>query len=421
MLPTAATAEEELIAAAIVDPYILTEYDDVASLPPEAFYAEKNRILWRQLQAMHAADNPIDLPNLIESLRQAGTLEAVGGLNRIMGIAIDASGIAVNAHMYARHVNDTHKRRLIMSACSKSIQAAATTPGYQTTVDALEAELVGISDSQTGTSDRDAFEIAESITRGGVSITTGYKLIDAVTGGFPLGDLTIMAGRTSMGKSSWMHGCAFAVQNCLFLTPDQPKPEIYAAEASRRSNVPLKRLRAGDATEEQQEAWRAALNGLREDVPKLVEFRDGPLNLTTLRREIRRAAQRGRQAVFVDTLQRISSERSIERRQHMIELTGTLKDLAREYGIAVIAASQLKRDIDERENKEPILSDLSESKTIEEDANMVLFLYRDKYYNRSSPVGDIADIIVAKHKTSERQARVQLMYDAPFMRFKPLT
>src|SRR5690606_5078185 len=114
-------------------------------------------------------------------------------------------------------------------------------------------------------------------------------------------------------------------------------------------------------------------------------------------------------------------EKSVERRHFMVEVTGTLKDLAREYGLAVIAASQLKRDIDERENKVPLLSDLSESKTIEEDANMVLFLYREKYYDVKAAVGDVADVIVAKHKTSERQARVQLMYDAPFMRFKPLT
>src|SRR5690606_36579904 len=126
---------------------------------------------------------------------------------------------------------------------------------------------------------------------------------------------------------------------------------------------------------------------LRGVVPKSVEFKDGPLTLSTLGREVRRAAQRGRQAVFVDTLQRIAPEKSVERRHFMVEVTGTLKDLAREYGLAVIAASQLKRDIDERENKVPLLSDLSESKTIEEDANMVLFLYWEKYYDVKAAVG----------------------------------
>lgn len=418
--PTATTAEEELVAAAIINPTILDDYDEVATLPVAAFYSERNRIIWRAITSLHAADDPIDLPTVIENLRQSKMLDRVGGVPHLLGVTSDAMGVTLNAPMYARHVNDTYKRRLIMRACKKAFTDAASNPGYEDTLKDLEDTLTNIGDTQFGTTDRDAFDIADALPDGSRTITTGFTPIDAATGGFPLGDLTIMAGRTSMGKSALLHGSAFAMGNCMFFTPDQPKPEIFAAEASRRSNVPIKLLRAGEASDAQVESWRTALDSLRDVVPKSVEFKDGPLTLSTLRREVRRAAQRGRQAVFVDTLQRIAPEKSVERRHFMVEVTGTLKDLAREYGLAVIAASQLKRDIDERENKVPLLSDLSESKTIEEDANMVLFLYREKYYDVKAPVGDIADVIVAKHKTSERQARVQLMYDAPFMRFKPL-
>lgn len=418
--PSAPTAEAELISSVVIDPSLFPDYG-VDSLPPEAFYVEKHRYLWKHLTRMYWDDVPIDLPGLVESLRQAGELVKVGGFTAVVDLVSDAVGVGANAPSYAKQIDDVYKRRLIIEACLAAAQNASTTPDHSKTLSQLDAALASLGDAQQGSSDKLAFELAAAAMNNQGSQSTGYGSLDRAIGGFPLGDLTILAGRTSMGKSAFLHGSAFASKNALVLTPDQPKPEIFAAEASRRSGVSLTDLRAGRTNLTQQTAWKAALASVRQDVPGNITFRDGPLTLTSMTREVKRAANQGRELVFVDHIQRIRSEsKSQDRRTLMVEITGTLKDLAREYGIAVVAASQLKREIDEREDKRPILSDLSESKSIEEDANLVLFLYRDKYYSPASPLGNIADIIVAKHKTSERLRVVQMVYEEKLIKFKEL-
>lgn len=420
VLPTAPTVETELISSCIIDPTLLADYS-LDAVPKEAFYTEKNRIIWRHITALYWADEAIDLPSVIESMRQAKELTAAGGVNYLVGVMSDSLGVGSNAPSYARQLIDVHRRNVIIQASLKAASAAAKNPDYLTTLTQLEKDLTQVSDATSGTSDTSAFELAEAMMNNQGSVLSGYESLDRAIGGFPRGDLTILAGRTSMGKSAFLHGSAFASKNALVLTPDQPKPEIFAAEASRRCGIPIGLLRSGGASEDQLDAWREALETVRADVPKLVAFRDGPLSLESLTRAVKRGAEQGRELIFVDHLQRIRSDsRSQERRQLMVELTGTLKDLAREYGIAVVAASQLKREIDERPNKQPLLSDLSESKSIEEDANLVLFLYRDKYYNTASEMGDVADIIVAKHKTSERLRVVNMLYESKLIRFKEI-
>lgn len=419
-VPSAPTVEAELISSVILDPTLLADYG-IDELPVEAFYVQAHRVIWKHITALYWADEGLDLASLTESLRQANELSLIGGVNFLVGLLSDAVGVGVNAPGYARQINDVYKRRLIMDACLKAAQTASSTPDHQVALTQLETDLSTVSDVMLGSTDAHAFEVAAAISQNQGTVSTGYQSVDRAIGGFPLGDLAIMAGRTSMGKSAWLHGAAFASQNCLVLSPDQPKPEIFASEASRRSGISLSLLRSGKATEEQKQAWYAALQTVRNDVPNKVAFRDGPLTISSMTREIRRAANQGRELVLVDHIQRIRAEnKSQDRRHMMVELTGTLKDLAREFGIAIVAASQLKREIDERPDKRPLLSDLSESKSIEEDANLVLFLYRDKYYNPHSPLGEVADIIVAKHKTSERMRIVQMRYQERLAMFREL-
>lgn len=422
VLPSAPTVEAEIISSCVIDPNLLSDYD-LASIPPEAFRSEKNRVIWRHITRLYWDDEAIDLPNVVESMRQAAELDKAGGINYLVGLMSESLGVGTNAASYARQLIDVHRRNVIIEASLKAASAAAKNPDYLTTLTQLEKDLSEVGDVTSGTSDSNAFELAEAIMSNQGSVLSGYDSLDRAIGGFPRGDLTILAGRTSIGKSSFLHGCAFASKNCLVLTPDQPKPEIFAAEASRRCGIPLNVLRSGSATQDQLDAWQDALESVRQDVVvnRYTTFRDGPLTLESMTRAVKRGAEQGRELIFVDHLQRIRSDmRSQERRQLMVELTGTLKDLSREYGIAVVAASQLKRDIDERQDKRPMLSDLSESKSIEEDANLVLFLYRDKYYNPNSEMGDVADIIIAKHKTSERLRVVNMLYEGKLIRFKEI-
>lgn len=417
--PVAPTAEAELISAVVLDPALVDDYE-LDSIPPEAFWVETNRTIWRHIVAIHLSDRLVDLPTLIESMRQAKELERGGGVAHITGLMTEAQGIGSNVTSYADMVMDTYRRRELMNVLYGSIEDAASNAGFRGVVSRLESGLLRLETGTIGTPDDYALELAERFATQTGQVSSGFASLDRAIGGFPLGDLTIVAGRTSMGKSAFIHNIAFAHKNVTVLSPDQPKPEVYAAQASRLSRVPLELIRAGIADADAKDKWLKALAAVRQVVNNGTQFLDGPLSLSQMARQVTRAARMGHRLVFVDHLQRIRADttkgRRADRRELMIDATGTLKDLARQHGIAVVALSQLKREIDERNSKVPMLSDLSESKSIEEDANLVLFLYRQAYYVPGS-TNNVADIIIAKHKTGSRNRSIQLYYEPRFMEF----
>lgn len=414
--------EQEIIGSVLIDPDLMNH--GLLELAPTDFEKPAHSHIWGQILSLWNNDDPVDPVTLTESLRSVGLLERVGGMAYILGV-MDTTAVSTNAIAYARSVQDAARLRAL-SGLGKQLTSRAER-GQESSKDLrdfVDGELAKMHSLGNGTGDDEAFEIARSYAKGQARISTGYPSIDQLIGGWPLGDLAILAGRTSMGKSALMHQMAFSQARrgveVLILSPDQPKPEILANEATRLSDVSLSLLRAGTTPSEKLARWRAELDGLESLVKGPLRIKDGRINIESVELEIRRAARRGVQLVFLDHLQRVSptpgSRQS--RRELMIELTGMLKDLAREYQLTVVALSQLSRGIEGRDDKTPRLDDLSESKSIEEDANVVLMIYRDAYHNPNSLQGNVTEIIVSKSKTSERLKQTQLIFDPHLVSFK---
>lgn len=414
--PTAPDAEKNLIASVILDPALISEYT-LDRVPPEAFDERYNRTIWTQILSLYWNDYPVDIPSVMEALRQKRKMEDAGGVNYLLGLMEESDGVGTHAYHYADTVMEAHHRRLLITECRRAIQTALD-DGYEDALSTLQTALHEIEDDHESTLD-EALDIAVQFVNGqeAARLPTGFRSIDLMIGGLPRGDLTILAGRTSMGKSALAHNIAFQVGSTHVLTPDQPLPEVIVAETCRRSEVPYERIRAGYATDEQKEAWLAAFEQVKEVMKTTVTFDDRQLDFGRMVTEVRRAARRGKQLVILDHVQHVRATNHKDKRTLMMDITSSLKGLARDEGIAILALSQLTRDIDHRLEKRPTLIDLSESKTLEEDANVVLFLYRDGYYHPESIGANLAEIIVGKSKTSARLNMAQLLWNSRLMQF----
>ncbi len=415
--PVADVAEQELIGSAILDPYLIQEYrlDDI---PPEAFYKEAHRHIWRAIQKLHWDDKGIDIATLMEELRASGTLEKAGQSSYLIGV-MDLQGTAAHAHTHAQSVLEAYYKREAMAVLEQAYSRCANGATFDQVQTEVEGKLGKINRGDNS-SLQQAIELAKGYLQNQARIPTGFPSLDHLTGGLPLGDLTVLAGRTSMGKSALAHAIAFKVGNAHVLTPDQPLPEIIVNEVCRRTKIPFDAIKRNALTKEHQQAWLAELSNVQKVLETDVTFDDRSLTVERLGMEVKRAAKRGKQLVVVDHIQRIRGGR-YSRRELMIDVTGMLKDMARDYNISILALSQLARAIEERDSKVPTLADLSESKSIEEDANIVLFLYRDKYYHPNSPKGDLAEVILAKDKTGPRLATARLFFDSRFVLFREVS
>lgn len=415
-VPVAPEGERSLLGSVLIDPYSIDEFG-LDRVPIDAFYKETNRIMWRHVMDLHSRGEMIDIVNVVEKLRTAGDLEQVGGPSYVVGLA-DHEGTAAYAHHYARVVLEAFNKRKLMEAAHKTLQQARNGQAFEDILDEAESRLFALRTNERHTI-QGALEEAAKYVTGTARVTTGFPALDRGFGGFPAGDLTVIAGRLSMGKSALVHSMLRRRGNAHLLSPDQPMPEILATFASQDSGIPLSWLNTGEATDDQREKFREALENLESMLEeKKISMDDASLKVPRMVREVRRAARAGKELVVIDHAQNVGGDKpNVTRRDLMIEIVNTLKDLAREYGIAVVLMSQLSRDVEQRQGHKPLLSDLSESKAIEEAANLVLFIHREKYYGEFDR-GDVADIIVGKNKTGRRNTTCQLLFQEEFAKFK---
>lgn len=414
----ATEAESAVLGGVLIDGNAMDD-NDLDRIPVAAF-SPGHGVIWDAMVRLHRRDMPTDLVTVTEALRQGGKLDRVGGVTTLLGLA-NTPGTTALIRSYADQVTSAYRRRLVATAGLQAASRAKSGADPDKVVADLEADLYRISRKHGGTDLEDAVESAKRYATSTARLSTGLAELDRVCiGGLPIGDLTVMAGRTSMGKSALAHQIAFSVGNAHVLSPDQPLPEILANEACRRSGIPLEvvQLQAWRKPTDRKD-WLNALEAVKGDVGTKVAIDDGSLNLGRMVVEARRAAMRGRKLIVVDHVQRVSGDRGYNsRRELMVDVTSSLKDIARDFGVSVLALSQLSRDTDRDGNHRPMLSHLSESKSLEEDSNMVLFIYREKYYDPATPLGDVAEVIVAKNKGGPRNRVARLVFEERFVRFK---
>jgi len=410
-------------------------------LKPDDFYRNAHRVVFEAVQALASASEPVDTVTVTEWLSRHGRLDEVGGAAALYDLT-DQVPTAANAAYYARIVRDRSLLRRLIDAGGKVTQL-----GYEPTDDALQsvdrAESIVYELSQTGGVSEleplnsllaESFENLEKLSKERSEVTglaTGFDDLDRLTAGLQPQNLVIIAARPSMGKSGLALGIAEYVaidtrKPVLLFSLEMSKTEIVNRMLSSQARIDSGRLRTGRLDDPHWRALGEAL-GRMNDAPLYID--DTPsITMLEIRAKARRLDQRMKQQggislIVVDYLQLMSSNpgrRSDNRVQEVAEFSRGLKMLAKELDIPVVALSQLSRQPESRTDKRPMLSDLRESGSIEQDADIVGFIYRDEVYDADSPDKGTAELIIAKHRNGA-VGKVQLAFLAHYAKFANLS
>lgn len=410
--------------------------DEVAGLVRAAdFYSPAHRLVWAACEALATRGEPIDYVTLSEELRRAGSLDAAGG---IAGLAMLDASVPTSANLdaYARTVRETSQARGLLTACREIAKQVYEMTDLQALLDSAESIIFssteklekrnwhGMRDLTSSAFKRleVLFERQEDIT----GVPSGLEQLDKMTAGFQPGDLIILAARPSMGKTA----LALGVGSHLAIETQQPVA-VFSLEMSAESlatrmlaseaRVDGQRLRTGKLFDSDWPKLARAADRMHR-APIYIDDEPGPTVLDVRSKCRRLSATHGQLGlVIVDYLQlmRGSGRKDASREQEISEISRGLKALARELNCPVVALSQLNRSLEKREDKRPMLSDLRESGAIEQDADVIVFVYRDDYYNKDSNDHGIAELIVGKQRNGPTgTARVAFLRD--YTRFENL-
>jgi replicative DNA helicase len=404
-------------------------------LTPEAFYRSAHRVVFEAIHALASANEPVDAVTVTEWLSRHGRLDEVGGAAALYDLT-DQVPTAANAAYYARIVRDRFLLRRLVDAGGR-----ITSLGYEPSDDAAQtldrAETIVYDLAHTRSSTEftplsqllnESFELIEKLAKENSEVTglaTGFDDLDRLTAGLQRQNLVIIAARPSMGKSGLALGIAEYVaidtkKPVLFFSLEMSKNEIVNRMLSSQARVDSARLRTGRLEDGHWRALGEAL-GRMNDAPLYID--DSPsITLLEIRAKARRLKQRvGLELIVVDYLQLMSSSgRGDNRVQEVAEFSRGLKMLAKELDIPLIALSQLSRQPESRTDKRPMLSDLRESGSIEQDADIVGFIYRDEVYDADSPDKGTAELIISKHRNGAT-GKVQLAFLGHYAKFANLS
>lgn len=412
--------------AAVLSAVLLSReaFDEVADiLRPEHFYAEAHRRIFEAVADLSSRGQPADLRTVASWLRDRGRYEQVGG-SAYLGDIIDAVPAVAHVSAYAEIVRDKARIRNIITTCQRiAADGYGQVEDANAFVDAAEQALYKIAHEQAptkavdlGVAVRAAFEELCEAAQRGEAITgtpTGLARFDALTSGLHKGELTIVAARPGMGKSSLALDVALNVAagtepvGAAFFSLEMPEKQLAMRAACAWGKVDVSKLRQPKRMTDRD--WHD-LTVAMADVSSLpIRIDDTPgLSLMELRAKTRRVAadfeREGKPRlglVVIDYLQLMrGSADAKNREQEIAGISRGLKQLAKELGVPVVALAQLNREVEKRgkNDKRPQLSDLRESGSIEQDADNVIFIHRDDYYDRDAETKGIAELIVAKQR-----------------------
>lgn len=430
--PYSLEAEQAVLGALLLDPESFATVAEI--LKSDDFYGEGHREIYRALKRLAESGRPIDMVTVTEELQQQGLLEKAGGASYIASLA-GAVPTAVNVSYYAQIVAEKGLLRALINGCTQLAER-----GYEDGVeserllDEAERMIMELSTRRQSRSYRSLrdllIETLEKIeqlyqNKGEVTgLSTGFKDLDRLTSGLQPSDLILLAARPSMGKTSLGLNIAqnVALKSgvpvgifSLEMSADQVVQRILCSEAL----VDQQRLRTGYLREDDWSRLLGAATRLSE-APVFID--DTPaISLLELRSKARRLKlEHNIGLLVIDYLQLMHAGKRVENRvQEISEISRFLKSLARELDIPVLALSQLSRAVEQRSERVPMLSDLREGGSLEQDSDVVLFIYRDDYYNPDSEKKGIADVIVAKQRNGP-VGTVELAFLKEFTKFVDL-
>lgn len=404
-------AEESVLGAVLLSPGVLGEIAE--TIGPGDFYRASHGTIFRAFLEMDANDVPIDAISTVDYLDEHGTLEDAGGRSRVHEL-LQLTPAAANAVHYARIVREMAGLRGLIRAGQEISRLGWDRPGeLENLNDRAEQAIFGVTQEHyrgdlelLSRSVRHAYERIEMLAQADgqvLGLSTGFTAVDRIVGGIDSGNLVVLAARPSMGKSALALSLVakLAVREnrpVAFFSLEMSKDELSLRLLSSGSLIPLERLRRGILHTDEWARLNAATAAI-DEAPIHVDDSSN-ITLAELRSKARRLKLRqpNLALIIVDYLQLMEAEGE-NRNQQISTLSRGLKVLARQIDVPILCLAQLNRQLEQRPDKRPILSDLRDSGAIEQDADIVAFIYRDDYYKRRDEEHDHkAEVIVAKHR-----------------------
>ena len=448
--PHSPEAEMALLGSMLLDPQVIPGVLDWVK-GPEAFYNEAHGSIYRAVVELYDRNASLDLVQTLERLRDGGVLDRVGGPDYLVEL-VEGVPSAVNAPHFARLVSEKHRLRSLINAAGEMLYEAYHAgelgpDGVREVLDKAQTALFSLADDPGQTEaqkladllfiEQERLEQMEGKPVSGVA--SGYVDLDKLTSGMQGGELLILAARPSMGKTALALNLAeqIAMGGDVFAKPGSVKVPvaIFSLEMSKsaltqrllsaRSGVDLQKLRSGSVGSDWQALNRAC--GELHETPMYIDDAPG-LTILQLRARARRMAQQyGIKCIIIDYLQLLTAPGAAResRQVEVSTISRGIKALAREMNVPVICLAQLNRGTEQREGNRPRMSDLRESGSIEQDADVVMLLHREEYYHRNDPgwleenpdkVG-VAELIIAKQRNGPTGV-VKLVWDSKTTRFK---
>ncbi len=429
--PQNVEAESALLGSLLVQPESLG--DILQALKPSHFYSPENQVIFEAMLRLYDSHKPVDIVTLPEELSKENIGDHATVLEKVTSL-MDSVPSAASADYYARIVRDKSVARELISACNDTLKDAHSPDDVRMIVERAERRLFAVSQdrisrevSPVSEVIQDTFKIIDALQSGTLTgFSTGFSDLDEQVGGLHPSELTIVAGRPSMGKTTFVlniaqHVCIDSGHPTVMFSMEMAKEQIVLNMLCSRARVNSHKVRRG-FLEDSEIALLTRAAGDIEQASFFIDDTPG-LSIMELRAKCRRLKARDDiELVLVDYIQLMegsSSKSNESRTQEISEISRGLKTIARELNIPVIALSQLSRATEVREGHKPRMSDLRESGSIEQDADVVALLYREDYYYPERRENE-TDIIIAKQRNGPT-GTITLTFLKEHMRFQNFT
>jgi replicative DNA helicase len=428
-VPFSQEAEEATIGSVLIQP---ETYISISSfLKPADFFLLRHQYIWMAFERLNGRNEAIDHITLAEELENMQLLDTIGGRAHIIQLA-NNTGTAMYAEVYGRLVERTSiRRRLMVTADEIKKLALDEKLNVETVISESEEKFFAV--TQTVSEGRaiplweglseyyDKIEIMMQNPDGaGFGIPSGFRDVDSLLGGHQKSDLCIVAARPGVGKTSYLMCTAMNVVRfrgrVAIFSMEMGRDQLIMRLIAMETGINVQKLRLGKLTAQEASRFTEAVGRMSEwlmfidDTPALT-----PAMLRTRCRRLK--AEYGLDMIIVDYMQLMNAEsRNRDRTQEVAFISRTMKELAKELNVPIIAAAQLNRELEHRKDKRPILSDLKDSGGIEQDSDVVMFIHRDELYNENTEFPNQADLIVAKHRNGPT-GTVSLYFEKSLTKF----
>lgn len=415
ILPHDLVAEQSVLGAVFISPETMISLAD--ELTPDDFYKPANKIVFKTMLSLLEKGEPIDATTMVSALTNQGDISNIGGINYVVEL-VNSTPTSKNVEHYAKLVKEKATLRKVIAELSESLSSAYQGDiSINEIIEKTEKSILDISNQNVGNGFRNVADILDthmqivetrSQTDGFVTgLSTGFVGLDKITTGLHEGNLIILAARPAMGKTALAlniakHVATMERKSAVIFSLEMGAEELIERMVASEGMIPGYHLKTGNLSTDEWKRLVHAQSNLY-DVPIFVDDTAG-IRISDIRSKARKLSQEmgGLGIIIIDYLQLITGSKRENRQQIVSEISRELKILAKDLRVPVIALSQLSRSVEQRQDKRPILSDLRESGSIEQDADIVAFLYRDAYYQKeqadSQEANNVTELILEKNR-----------------------